>query len=158
MLQELTKENRLSSPYTFFYKIVLPIIQLLTTGVFGFIILLNDVQIGYIVIALMIIVLFFSLKYSFPLKEVWLGHDHIIVKNFTHKITIPLYSIVSVKENKWFNPHFVVIKLRSDTEFGQKIIFIPDRNPGDAFQFLKDSKATQRLKDNIEQHKKGTAV
>ena len=158
MQVELTPKDRLSSSYTIFYKVVLPIIQFLTTGVFALIILLNDVQIGYVIIAVMIIFLFFSLRYSFPLKEVWLGHDHIIVKNFSQKITVPLYSIVSVKENKWFNPHFVVITLRSDTEFGQRIIFIPDRKAGDVFQFLKDSKVTQRLKQTIEQYKKGVDI
>ncbi|MGB3341453.1 MAG: hypothetical protein WBB37_08230 [bacterium] len=136
MQEELTTQNRLSSSYTFFYKIVLPIIQLLFSAVFAFIVLLNDIQIGYIVIAIMIVVLFFSLRYSFPLKDVWLSHDHIIIKNFSHKITIPLHSIVDIKENKWFNPHYVVVKLRSDTEFGQKIIFIPDRKPGDVFSIL----------------------
>ena len=158
MRYELKAENRLSSPYTFFYKIVLPIIQLLTSGVFAFVVMLNDIQLGYIVIAIMIVILFVIFKYTFPLKEIWLGHDHIIVKNFSRRITVPLYSIVSVKENKWFNPHYVTIKLRSDTEFGQKITFIPDRRVGDAFQFLKDSKVTKRLKQSIEQYKKGTSV
>ena len=98
----------------------------------------------------MIVFLFFYFKISFPLKHVWLGHGHIIVKNFSRKITIPLYSIVSVKENRWLNPHYVVIRLRSDTEFGQKITFIPDRKAGDAFRFLKDSKVTEQLKQAIQ--------
>jgi hypothetical protein len=150
MEQEPTTQNRLSSPYTFFYKLVLPIVQLLVWLVFVFIILLNDIQIGYIVIAIMIVFLFFSFKISFPLKHVWLSHDYIIVKNFSRKITIPLYSIVNVKENRWLNPHYVVIKLRSDTEFGQKITFIPDRKVGDTFRFLKDSKVTEQLKQAIQ--------
>ncbi len=157
MKEELTAQNRLSSSYTFFYKLVLPIIQLIVTATFVFIILLNELEIGYVVIAMMIIALFFSLKYSFPLKDVWLANDNIIVKSFSHKITIPFYSIVSIKENKWFNPHYVVIRLRSDTEFGQKIIFIPDRKSGDVFQFFKDSKVTQQLKQAIEQYKKGSS-
>lgn len=151
-----SKQTRLSSPYTFFYKIVLPTIQLAATAVCALILLLNDIQIGYIFIAIMIVVLFFSLKYHLPLKHVWLGHDHIIVKNISHRITIPLYSVINIKENMLFNPHYVVIKLRSDTEFGQKIIFIPDRHLADAFQFFKESKATQELKQAIDRYKQGT--
>lgn len=152
---DLKSENRLSSPYTFFYKLILPVIQLISTAVLAFIIMLNDYEVGYIFVGIMIIILFLSLRRSFPLKHVWLQHDHILVKDFSRKIMIPLYSIVDIKENKWFNPHFVTVKLRADTEFGQKITFIPDRKVGDAFKFLKDSKVTQKLKQAIQEHKQG---
>jgi hypothetical protein len=149
----MTAQNRLSSPFTFFYKIILPVIQLTACIIFVVVIMFNDEQIAYIASAVLIIILFFTWRFYFPLKNVWLGHDHIVVKNFSETISIPLYSIISIKEHKWHNPHRVVIILRSDTRFGQKIVFIPNRNSGDIFQFFKDSGVTQRLKQALAQYK-----
>lgn len=141
--------KRLSSPFTFYYKIVVPALSIMGFLVFILISFMHDAQVGYIFIGVLVIVFFLYSRFLFPLKHVWLSDDVLIVSSFSRQVRVPLYSITSVKEYKVFNPRRVVIKLRSDTEFGQKIIFTPLRDQKDIFRFMKDSAVTEVLKDRI---------
>lgn len=154
MVESIENLKRLSSPYTFYYKFVLPVIWLVAFAVITLLMLLNEHQAAYIFVGIAIIGFFVFLKFVFPLKVVWLGDDHLVVGNFFRKVRINFYSIESIKENKWLNTHNTTIKLTTDTEFGQKIVFMPYRTAADMFRFFKDSAVTTLLKEKVEKYKK----
>ena len=47
------------------------------------------------------------------------------VSNYMKEITVPLTEIYDVTENIWINIHPVTIHLKSPSEFGDKIRFMP---------------------------------
>ena len=59
------------------------------------------------------------------LKEVSVDDDFLYVSNYRKEIAIPLSEIYDVTENVWVNIHPVTIHLRSPSEFGDKIVFMP---------------------------------
>jgi len=59
------------------------------------------------------------------LKEVRVDDDFLYVSNYLKEITIPLSEIFDVRENIWVNIHPVTIQLKSPSEFGDKIVFMP---------------------------------
>jgi len=59
------------------------------------------------------------------LKAVSVDDDFLYVSNYIKEISIPLSNIEDVTENKWINIHPVTIHLKSPSEFGDKIIFMP---------------------------------
>ena len=60
-----------------------------------------------------------------PLKEVSVDDNFLYVSNYFKEISIPLSEIYDVTENKWLNIHPVTIHLKSPSEFGGKIVFMP---------------------------------
>jgi len=59
------------------------------------------------------------------LKEVSVDAEFLYVSNYIKEITIPLSEIFDVTENLWLNIHPVTIHLKSPSEFGDKIVFMP---------------------------------
>lgn len=59
------------------------------------------------------------------LKEVSVDDNFLYVSNYLKEVSIPLSEIYDVTENKWLNIHPVTIHLKSPSEFGDKIIFMP---------------------------------
>ena len=59
------------------------------------------------------------------LKRVRIGDSAIYVSNYLKEIRIPFDAIADVTENRWINIHPVTIHLRSATEFGDRITFMP---------------------------------
>jgi hypothetical protein len=59
------------------------------------------------------------------LKEVSVDDNFLYVSNYLKEIAIPLSEIDDVTENVWVNIHPVTIHLRSPSEFGDKIVFMP---------------------------------
>src|SRR5215204_3382615 len=64
------------------------------------------------------------------LKEVSVDDDYLHVSNYLKKARIPLSQIYDVTENVWLNLHPVTIHLKSPSEFGDRIVFMP---PGRIF-------------------------
>lgn len=60
-----------------------------------------------------------------PLKRVRMDGRTLLVSNFRKEISIPISDIEDVTENRWINIHPVTIRLRNDTEFGDRITFMP---------------------------------
>jgi hypothetical protein len=58
-------------------------------------------------------------------KEVSVDEEYLYVSNYIKEITIPLSEIVDVTENRWLNTHPVTIHLKSPSEFGDEIVFMP---------------------------------
>jgi hypothetical protein len=59
------------------------------------------------------------------LKDVSVDDNFLYVSNYMKEISIPLSDIHDVTENIWVNIHPVTIHLKSPSEFGDKIIFMP---------------------------------
>jgi len=59
------------------------------------------------------------------LKVVHIDENFLYVSNFLKEIAIPLSNICEVTESLWSNVHPVTIHLKSPSEFGNKIVFMP---------------------------------
>jgi hypothetical protein len=59
------------------------------------------------------------------LKRVRVEDSTIYVSNYLKEIRIASDAIAAVTENRWLNIHPVTIHLRSATEFGDRITFMP---------------------------------
>jgi hypothetical protein len=59
------------------------------------------------------------------LKVVHVDDNFLYVSNFLKEIAVPLSDICDVTESLWSNVHPVTIHLKSPSEFGNKIVFMP---------------------------------
>ena len=59
------------------------------------------------------------------LKAVRVDDNFLYVSNYLKEISIPLSEIYDVTENAWINIHPVTIHLKSPSEFGEEIVFMP---------------------------------
>ena len=59
------------------------------------------------------------------LKDVSVDENFLYVSNYFKEVSIPLSEIYDVTENVWVNMHPVTIHLKSPSEFGDKIVFMP---------------------------------
>jgi hypothetical protein len=74
--------------------------------------------------AILIAAVVFILKIFGGLKRVRIDATHLYVSNYVKEVSIRFSLIADVTENRWmYRP--VTIHFRSDTEFGQKITFMP---------------------------------
>ncbi|UCG93308.1 MAG: hypothetical protein JSV97_06320 [candidate division WOR-3 bacterium] len=145
--------KRLSSNLTIIFKFFFPIVWLIGWGYGVLVSLLNRDPQGALFVAIWIIVFFVYIKFLFPLKMVWMSSDYLIVSNFFRKIRIPFHAIESVKENKWTNTKNVTITLKIETEFGNKIVFMPSQSLTDVFNLWSASKTTKLLKEKLDEYR-----
>lgn len=127
--------KRLSSPFTFLQKIILP---LLFIG-FGFYELVRVVWNAYafhveFVVAIKPIlllvfwlglVLLYACFEAFPMKKVYLEDGSLRVSNYFKEIRIPLLNVQEVKVTSYGSWKEIVVDLKEGSEFGRKIKFIP---------------------------------
>jgi hypothetical protein len=59
------------------------------------------------------------------LKKVRIDDSAIYVSNYLKEIRVPFDAIAEVTENRWINIHPVTIRLRSASEFGDRVTFMP---------------------------------
>jgi len=78
------------------------------------------------------------------LKEVSVDDDFLYVSNYLKEVSIPLSEIYDVTENMWVNIHPVTIHLKSPSEFGDKIVFMP---PTRYFAFFSSHPVVKELKE-----------
>ena len=61
------------------------------------------------------------------LKRVEMDHDVLYVSNYRREVRVPLRDIAEVSENRWINIRPVTIEFRRDTDFGHRVVFIPQQ-------------------------------
>jgi hypothetical protein len=66
----------------------------------------------------------YALYLSYRIKEVILDGDHLIVSGWRRRLQIPLQQVESV-EQVWWRPRSAELLLRRETEFGNRILFLP---------------------------------
>jgi hypothetical protein len=91
------------------------------------------------------VVIAFSIYWScIRLKEVSVDDNFLYVSNYLKEIPIPLSEVYDVTENVWVNTHPVTIHLKSPSEFGDKIVFMPKTR---AFAFFSSHPVVKELKE-----------
>lgn len=131
--------RRLSSSFTFGYKLVFPTIWLAGFGgatlflIAGSITKLWRREVIPRELVLMTIMFsiglaaglaFFSML-SFPLKHVSVRGDALRVEGLKEKVDVLLSDIAEVHGFKWTNPELITLVLKRETPFGRKIKFTP---------------------------------
>src|SRR4030095_3388608 len=145
-------KKRISSPFTFFFKVVTPCVW---TGIGLFMlsrVFVEPYNRETIAIILFIILwtgvpFLINYRNNFPLKRVSLGSEFLFVSNYIKEIRIPLSKVdyVEASSGWWGWPsHRVVIMLEDLSEFGDKILIIPGFYHKDVVQELLTALAANR--------------
>ncbi|WP_449427351.1 hypothetical protein [Rhodanobacter umsongensis] len=130
--------RRLSSPYTFFYKRVFPLLWC------GFLLIVFSMQflagrharipdeptamLPFLLMPVFMLgVGFFIYRKLIHdlVDEVWLDGDWLVVKNRGEKIRVALSDVINVNATTMTNPRRVTVMLRTDSRFGRNLTFIP---------------------------------
>lgn len=124
-------KRRLSSLQTFLAKFVYPGVFVIFSGFTLFNVItqkaFNDKLFFSLWFSLLYWFAFFAFVYwiCIPLKSVSVDDKFLYVSNFRKEISIPLSEIHDITEIVWINVHPVKIHLKSPSEFGDKIVFMP---------------------------------
>ena len=77
------------------------------------------------------------------LKRVEISSGNIIVSNYFKVVTIPGHDIETVTQNRLINTREITIRLRNETAFGSKIVFIPKVS----FRLFSEDPVVNRLRN-----------
>jgi hypothetical protein len=125
--------EKLSSSWTFFYKIVFPIIWISGFGIGTLTLWLGKfdqqppppIEMKWLFLIAWLVgsgsILWFALR----LKTVTLNGDRLIIKNYGQEDTIPLSSINGISGTRFINPKTIKLNLYPPCVFGEKVVFIP---------------------------------
>ncbi len=121
--------QELSSKSTFFHKYIGPVLMIVMF-IGAMIILLTKAPQLRLLLAVVICGFGFGLAiavwFSMNIKTVSIDEDFIYVtEGQNNESKIPLAEIESVKQNRWAKPYPVTIRLRQNSPYGEKIMFIP---------------------------------
>jgi len=129
----------LSSRQTPLIKFVIPVIWIgcfagVTLGLFLFPHAFRDesgqpphASMKYWFLILTVVGWYFIYRSCIRLERVAIDDTSLYVSNYRTEIVVPLRDVERVTENRWENIHPVTIHMRSDTEFGSRIVFMPHR-------------------------------
>ena len=121
--------RRLSSLQTFLTKIIFPVFCVFVGGIVILGMFLNEfaehVAPPWPLLFGWLIGTGFIYRSCIRLKAVSIDENFLYVSNYLKEVSIPLSEIYDVTENRWLNIHPVTIHLRSPSDFGDKIIFMP---------------------------------
>ncbi len=119
--------RRLSSLQTVLMKIIFPALWIPGWGFVTLMMFLSGVNHGdpFAFLFAWLVGSALILWSSIGLKEVSVDDHFLYVSNYLKEISIPLSDIYDVTENVWINIHPVTIHLKSPSEFGNKITFMP---------------------------------
>lgn len=148
-------KQRLSSLQTFLMKIILPIIWITSFGI-GVINSFIGKDMGSDMPPKTFFLIFWILGIAFlywiciRLKTVSVDGNFLYVSNYIKEISIPLSDISDVTENRWINIHPVKIHLKTPSEFGETIIFMPKIR---LFAFFSSHPVVNELKELVKESK-----
>ncbi|CAN5501228.1 hypothetical protein BH10ACI2_BH10ACI2_25770 [soil metagenome] len=60
-----------------------------------------------------------------PVRKVSVDDEDLYISNYLKEVSVPLSQILNVTDSGWATGHRISIYLRSPSEFGQKIDFLP---------------------------------
>ena len=80
-------------------------------------------------------------------KKVWIDKEFLYVSNFLKEIKIPLSNIAEVTESKWLKYRPITIALKTESELGRKIMFVPKY---DGIRIIADNPIVYELKNAAE--------
>jgi len=128
--------RRISSGSTFIQKfIVPPLVVFVFAGGFRNIYLAQQTdpaRVGFspneLVSFFAVAFVIFGARYwrsHLPLKAVEMDNEALYISNFLREIRVPFRDIEDVRQGFWMTRQRVRIRLRTRTEFGQRILFMP---------------------------------
>ena len=126
--------RELSSRWTFFYKVVFPALWVgAFVSIVGVLFLAPDAfggggearEIRWIVAGAGFLGAVFLYATLVRLKRVRFRDDVLEVSNFRRVVEIPLRDVESASASVMLNPELVWLRLRRPTEFGTRIVFMP---------------------------------
>jgi hypothetical protein len=124
-------KRQLSSLQTFLLKIIFPAIWIPVFGLGAVVAFFASADGksgpggGWFFLFIWIAGSTFILYFAIRLKDVSVDEEFLYVSNYLKTVKIPLSQIYDVTEIVWINIHPVTIHLRSPSEFGTKIVFMP---------------------------------
>lgn len=149
-------KRELSSKQTFFLKIILPIffIAIFTAAILVIVFSSKKGEILPIIIVFPLIGLFGISAMYFTVmryKKVSIDDEFLYVSNYRKEIEIPVSNISDVTEIKWVRTRPITIHLKTESEFGRKIIFTPKMN---GFRIFADNPIIAELKESANFNKR----
>jgi hypothetical protein len=148
--------QRLSSPYTFFYKRVFPVLW------FGFLVLFVVIALGsgrsrqnadplpFLITPGVMAVFGFVLmrKLVFDLVDgVWLEGDNLLIKRRGESSRVPLRDVINVNASTMTNPRRITLMLRTESaRWGKEITFMPNSPRGIFSGFKMDPVAADLIR------------
>lgn len=128
MTTSTKQSKRLSSRFTFFYKLILPAVWLAGFGFATAVLVVNPPAIGpspLLLAALWLLGAAIFLRLGFPLKKVMATESGLLVSNYRREVLVPYDRIAGVRENKWWSIRPITVELRSPCDFGRRFVFMP---------------------------------
>jgi hypothetical protein len=128
--------RRISSALTFFRKFIFPalVVFVLARGFHNIYLAqqTDPTRVGFspnelVAFFAFVIVVFGTLTWRFdlPLKAVEMDDEALYISNFLGEIRVPFRDVEDVRQGFWMSRQRVTIRLRTRTEFGQRIVFMP---------------------------------
>ncbi len=125
-------ETNLTSLETYIYKYILPIAFIPWDG-FRSVVgpALPDNPSSRMMLLLFlgiwVVMIPFLFWYAFKLKRVIMDERCLYVKGYLKEARIPFSNVESIRRSAWPNLRHVTLKLKTASEFGTEIVFIPKR-------------------------------
>jgi len=125
--------EKLSSDWTVFYKVIFPLLWISGFG-FGALLLWigsfdqtnpPPADMKWTFLFVWITGSSFILWFALRLKSVMLKDKSLIVKDYFKETVIPILSVNDVRESRFMNPKVIKLSLYPESEFGDKVVFIP---------------------------------
>jgi hypothetical protein len=130
-------KRRLSSRWTFFWKVIFPATWTSGMGFATFSLFIrtvddagkpNPVWAKWLFLTIWLLGSASMLKLVIPLKRVARDENTLYVSNYRVEVAIALSSIQNVRENRRIQiggKHPIIIELAADSPYGKQIVFIP---------------------------------
>ena len=123
----------LSSPFTFIFKFIIPVLWFGGIGLLALLIGVEDEISTKVFLTIYIAIGIIILIFLAPLKSVQMDDRYLYVSNLRKKIQVLLSKIERVRGIPTSGFHFIFIRFSVNTNFGSNIIFIADFDLGSVF-------------------------
>lgn len=124
-------DKRISSSFTFFSKIIFPIVWISGVGIVTLIMFFAPFEVSPPVAAKLTFLILWMISSSFvlwfaiKLKSVFMNDKSLIVKDYSKKIAIPYIKVMEVRDIHYINQRIIKLHIHPECDFGSTIIFIP---------------------------------
>ncbi len=125
--------EKLSSSWTLFYKLIFPIVWISGFGIGTIVLWLASFdpiksppsEMKWMFLFAWLTGSSFIIWFSLRLKHVTLTDKLLIVKGYFKEIEVPISSVNYVSESMFVNPKTIKLSIYPESEFGSTIVFMP---------------------------------
>ncbi len=129
------QERDLSSAWTFSAKFIFPAVWISGFGLAAVLLWSGSLHdrnnvlpppiLKFVFLGMWIAGSTFILWANAGLKRVRTDERQLLLSNYFREIRIPFNAVVDVRQNRWLNSRPITIHFRDETEFGDRVTFIP---------------------------------